>query len=132
MCQFIIELIGTTENRVFTTNLSTKNSNMFLHWGTNIKGCNVTANSVSVSKRSDYNFILNAFSSLAKIDGNANNITDTDFKGIKKSSMGCGNQKVKTNIWHSDEPREYNYHEGGVGSDVGRTIWLTDHSDDGV
>ena len=125
------------QNHQFTTNLSNAKSKFFTHWGTNIQGSVITQNSITVTKKEDYDFVLNAFTALAKRDGNAKDITDKDFAGIDcgENAQNClsNGSKFKENIWHSDDYGEYNYHSkepknGGVK----QAICLSDHEDYGV
>lgn len=133
MSDFTISLKGSNQTTVFKMNLSKANSNMFSFWGTNLQGSSKTANSITVKTKEDYDFVTKAFTALAKSDGNAKDITDKDFAGMNKTDMNCGNPNIKKNVWHSHSKGEYNYHQGGADSaNPGKTIWLSDHDDEGV
>ena len=118
------------KNTQFTINLSSKYSKLFTNMGTNLKNSVIGQNSIKLSTEEDYKFVVSAFSSLAKGDGNGKDITDNDFKSVKNTKCDAG--KVAKNIWHKHEGNEYNYHKGDNGQGVGNTIWLSDSDDDGV
>ena len=123
---------GNTKH-TFTTQLSNAKAAMFSHWGTNLKNCIITANSITVSNKNDFDFVKQAFIDLAKRDGHEDDITDKDFEGIKDESETCARPNIIQNVWHSDDTGEYNYHTKKTnGPSVDKSIWLSNHEEDGV